>query len=75
MKKEVSLVAGERVVVCLYLKGVFVLAGDDPSSILDNLHTSDATHFDGAPLELLLLMQTCHFLMFAVFVILSNLQS
>ena len=50
-------------VVCvyLYLKRVFELAGDTPTSVLDNLHTSDARQFDRAPLKLLLLMETmCH---------------
>lgn len=45
-------------VVCLYLKRVFVLAGDDSSSVLDDLCTSDATQLDWSSLELFLLMET-----------------
>lgn len=44
----------------LYLKRVFVRAGDDPASVLDDLHTPDAAQLDGASPELLLWMEaTC----------------
>lgn len=41
-----------------YLKRVFVRAGDDPSSVLDDLHTPDAAQLDEASPELLLWRET-----------------
>lgn len=44
-----------------YLEGVLVLAGDDPSSVLHDLHTSDATQLHGASPALLLLERNSSF--------------
>lgn len=44
--------------VCLYLKRVFVRAGDDSSSVLHDLCTSDAAQLNWTSPELILLMET-----------------